>query len=116
MLTLWNINDDDNNVVIIVIPCEPASLGCPIVKRDTVLLTCWVVCGSGDTGMPVIPTCCWSSFRAWLSLSSLLGVCSHLFGAGRQLPVIVLFARGYQVVGQGHCFGQLRLFVVVWLA
>ena len=30
MLTLWNINNDDDNVVIVVIPREPASLGCHI--------------------------------------------------------------------------------------
>ena len=30
MLTLWNINHSDDNVVIVVIPCEPASLGCHI--------------------------------------------------------------------------------------
>ena len=60
--------------------------------------------------MPVVPTCgSWSSFGAWLSLSSLLGVRSHpfgarLLGAGRRLPVVVLFARGYRVVGQGASF------------
>ena len=30
MLTLWNINDDDDNVVVLVIPREPASLGCHV--------------------------------------------------------------------------------------
>ena len=53
--------------------------------------------------MPVVPTCGhWSSFGAWLSLSSLLGVRSHPFGvrwsaAGRRLRVVLLFARGYRV-------------------
>ena len=60
--------------------------------------------------MPVAPTCGgWSSFGAWLSLSSLLGVRSHpfgarLLGAGRRLPVVVLFARGYRVVGRAASF------------
>ena len=103
MLTLWNINDDDDNdvVVVVVIPREPASLGCPVAERDMVPLACWVVRGSGNVGVPVVPTCgsC-SSFGAWLSLSSLLGVRSHpfgthLLGAGCRLPVVVLFARGY---------------------
>ena len=68
-------------------------------------LTHWVIRGSGDVGVPVVPTCgCWSSFRVWLSLSSLLGVHSHpfgacLLGAGRRLPVVVLFACSYRVVG-----------------
>ena len=35
MLTLWNINDDDDNVVVLVIPCEPASLGCHVVDATT---------------------------------------------------------------------------------
>ena len=30
MLTLWNINNDDDNVVVVIIPREPASLGCHI--------------------------------------------------------------------------------------
>ena len=44
--------------------------------------------------MPVVPTCGrWSSFGAWLSLSSLLGIHSHPFGvrwlaAGRGLWVV----------------------------
>ena len=101
MLTLWNINDDDDNVVVVVTPREPALLGCPIAERDTVPCARWVVCGSGGVGVPVVPTCGrWSSFGAWLSLSSLLGVRCHPFGvrwlaAGHPLLVVVLFACGY---------------------
>ena len=60
--------------------------------------------------MPVVSTGGrWSSFGAWLSLSSLLGVRSHPFGTrllgpGRRLPVVVLFSRGYRVVGRGASF------------
>ena len=65
MLTLWNINDDDDNVIVVVIPREPASLGCPVAERDMVPRARWVVCGSGGVGVPVVPTCgCWSSFGA----------------------------------------------------
>ena len=107
MLTLWNINDDDNNVVVVT-PREPASLGCPVAERDTVPRARLVVRGSGGVGVPVVPTCGrWSSFGAWLSLSSLLGVRCHPFGvrwlaAGRPLPVARL----------SRCWGV----VVVWAA
>ena len=30
MLTLWNINDDEDNIVVLVIPREPALLGCHV--------------------------------------------------------------------------------------
>ena len=110
MLTLWNINDDDDNIVVIIIPREPGSLDCPVTERDTVPLIHWVVHGSGDVGVPVVPTYGrWSSFRAWLTSSSLLGIRSHpfgacLLGAGCRLPVVILFARGYQVFGRGASF------------
>ena len=116
MLTLWNINDDDDNVVVLVIPREPASLGCHVADAtrsrspvgSSVVLGTWACLSR--------PTCGgWSSFGAWLSLSSLLGVRSHpfgvsLLGAGRRLPVVVLFARGYRGVGAS---GRPWLFVVV---
>ena len=90
MLTLWNINDDNDNVIVVVIPREPASLGCPVAECDTVPLARWVICGSGDVGVPVVPTC-----GSW-SLSSLHTVIESLGGGCR--------------------FGRLGLFVVVGLA
>ena len=42
-------------------------------------------------------------------------ICTCLLGAGCLLPVVVLFARSYRVGGGGRCFGQLGLFVVVWV-
>ena len=110
MLTLWNINDDDDNVVVLVIPREPASLGCHVADAtrsrspvgSSVVLGTWACLSR--------PTCGgWSSFGAWLSLSSLLGVRSHpfgarLLGAGHRLPVVVLFASGYRVVGWAASF------------
>ena len=101
MLTLWNINDDDVIVVVVVIPCEPALLGCPVAERDMVPLASWVIHGSGDVGVPVVPTCGrWLSFGVWLSLSSFVSIRSHpfgacLLGAGSWLLVIVLFSFGY---------------------
>ena len=116
MLTLWNINDDDDNVIVVVIPREPASLGCPVAERDTVPLARWVVCGSGDVGMPVVPTCgSWSSFGAWLSLSPCWAfTVIHLVLAVGCRSLSSLCAV-IELLGRGRRFGRLGLFVVVWL-
>ena len=121
VLGTWACVSFPNFVVIIIIPHEPASLGCHVAECNKFLLACWVIRGSGSVGMPVIPTCgCWASLRAWLSLLSLLGVrshplvliCSVLAIIGRSLSSLHVVIES---LGGWHHFGWPGLFVVVWV-
>ena len=122
MLTLWNINDDNDNVVILIIPREPASLGCHIADAtrsrspvgSSVVLETWaclsfplVAAGRGSGRGCRCRPCwafavihlalvCWALAVGCWSLSSLRAVIESL--------------------GGGRRFGQLRFIVVVWLA
>ena len=79
ILTLWNINDNDDNIVVVVIPRGPASLGCPVAECDTVPLARWVVHGSGDVGVPVVPTCGrWSFWAAGVICGGVASVTWHV--------------------------------------
>ena len=120
MLTLWNINNDDANIVtIIVIPREPASLGCHAMDAtlsclpvgSSVVLGTWVC-----LSFPLVATgccsghgcCCrlsqssiWCSFVCWalaFGCQSLSSLCAVI----EVLGVVVVWAAGVVCGGVSH--------------
>ena len=122
MLTLWNINDDDDNVIILVIPREPASLGCHVadatrsrspVGSSVVLgmracLSFPLVAAGCRSGRGCRCRPCWAFAVIHLAL-----VCWALAVGCQSLSSLHAVIES---LGGGHHFGWLGLFVVVWLA
>ena len=122
MLTLWNINDDDDNVVVLVIPCEPASLGCHVVDAtrsrspvgSSVVLGTWaclslpLVAAGRRSGRGCHCRPCWA-----FAAIRLAPVCWALAVGCRSLSFLCAVIES---LGGRRRFGRLGLFVVVWLA
>ena len=122
MLTLWNINDDDDNVVVVVIPREPASLVCRVADAtrsrspvgSSVVLGTWaclsfpLVAAGRRSGCRCRCRPCWAFAVIRLAL-----VCWALAVSCRSLSSLRAVIES---LGGQHRFGQLGLFVVVWLA
>ena len=122
MLTLWNINDDDDNVVVLVIPREPASLGCHVadatrsrspVGSSVVLgtracLSFPLVAAGRRSGRGCRCRPCWAFVVILLALA-----CWALAVGCRSLSSLRAVIES---LGGGRRFGQLGFFVVVWLA
>ena len=122
MLTLWNINDDDDNVVVLVIPREPASLGCHVADAtrsrspvgSSVVLGTWaclsfpLVAAGSRSGRGCRCRPCWAFAVIRLAL-----VCWALAVGCRSLSSLRAVIES---LGGGRRFGRLGFFVVVWLA
>ena len=122
MLTLWNINDDDDNVVVLIIPREPASLGCHVADAtwsrspvgSSVVLGTWrclsfpLVAAGRRSGRGCRCRPCWAFAVIRLAL-----VCWALAVGCRSLSSL---GAVIESLGGGRRFGRLGFFVVVWLA
>ena len=121
MLTLWNINDDDDNIVVLVIPREPASLGCHVadVTRSrspvgsSMVLGTWaclsfpLVAAGRCLGHGCRSRPCWA-----FAVIRLVLVCWALAVGCRLLSSLCAVIES---LGGGRRFGRLGFFVVVWL-
>ena len=122
MLTLWNINNNDDNIVIVIIPREPASLGCCVADAtrscspvgSSVVLGTWaclsfpLVAAGRRSGRRCRCRPCWAFTVIRLAL-----VCWALAVGCRSLSSLRMVIES---LGRVRRFGQLGLFVVVWLA
>ena len=122
MLILWNTNDDNDNIVVIVIPCEPALLGCHVMDAtqscspigSSVVLGTWAC-----LSFPLVAAghCSGHGYRChpcWAFTVIRLALVCWALAVGCQL--LSSLHAVIESLGGGRCFGRLGLFVVVWLA